>query len=70
MGGGIGILVDLKGNDKYTAGIYAQACGYWYAVGILYDKEGNDYYDAYFFVQSGTAHMGITELLRQWRRCV
>ncbi len=63
MGGGFGILTDLKGNDKYIAGIYAQASGYWYATGILYDKEGNDYYDAYFFVQSGTAHMGITELL-------
>jgi hypothetical protein len=63
MGGGIGILCDLKGNDKYVAGIFSQCSAYWYGVGILYDKEGNDLYDAYFFVQSGTAHMGITELL-------
>ena len=63
MGGGMGVLCDLKGNDKYVAGIYAQSSAYWYATGILYDKEGNDVYDAYFFVQSGTAHMGITELL-------
>ena len=63
MGGGMGVLVDLAGDDKYTAGIYAQASAYWFAAGLLYDKAGNDVYDAYFFVQSGTAHMGITELL-------
>jgi hypothetical protein len=63
MGGGMGVLVDLAGDDVYTAGIYAQASAYWFAAGLLYDKAGNDIYDAYFFVQSGTAHMGITELL-------
>jgi hypothetical protein len=63
MGGGIGILSDLAGNDHYTAGIYAQASGYWFAVGILHDKVGDDKYESYFFTQSGTAHMGITVLL-------
>ncbi len=63
MGGGMGILIDLAGDDYYSAGIYAQASAYWYAVGILYDREGDDVYEAYFFSQSGTAHMGITVLL-------
>jgi hypothetical protein len=63
MGGGIGILVDLAGDDHYTAGIYAQASAYWFATGILYDRAGDDIYESYFFTQSGTAHMGITVLL-------
>lgn len=63
MGGGTGILVDLKGNDIYECGVYGQATGYWYGTGILNDLEGDDSYNGSFYVQSGTAHMGMTELL-------
>ncbi|MEZ4813186.1 MAG: hypothetical protein R2883_06905 [Caldisericia bacterium] len=63
MGGGIGILLDCKGDDFYECGVYGQATGYWFGTGILNDIEGNDSYRGSFFVQSGTAHMGLTELL-------
>lgn len=60
MGGGVGILQDIKGNDWYECGVYGQATGYWFGTGILNDCEGNDHYEGSFFVQSGTAHMGLT----------
>jgi hypothetical protein len=60
MGGGVGILQDLKGNDWYECGVYGQATGYWFGTGILHDAEGDDHYEGSFFVQSGTAHMGLT----------
>ncbi len=63
MGGGVGILVDIKGSDTYECGVYGQATGYWYGTGILNDMEGDDSYEGSFYVQSGTAHMGMTELL-------
>ncbi|MFH1227581.1 MAG: hypothetical protein V1701_06715 [Planctomycetota bacterium] len=63
MGGGMGILQDLSGDDSYQCGVFAQATGYWYGTGILHDKAGNDSYEGSFFVQSGTAHMGMTLLL-------
>ncbi|MFA5793467.1 MAG: hypothetical protein WC980_00145 [Candidatus Brocadiia bacterium] len=63
LGGGMGILQDLAGDDSYQCGVYGQATGYWYGTGILHDKSGNDSYEGSFFVQSGTAHMGMTLLL-------
>lgn len=63
MGGGVGLLQDLKGNDWYECGVYGQATGYWFGTGILNDCEGNDHYEGSFFVQSGTAHMGLTAFL-------
>lgn len=63
MGGGTGILQDLKGNDWYECGVYGQATGYWFGTGILNDCEGDDHYEGSFFVQSGTAHMGLTAFL-------
>jgi hypothetical protein len=63
MGGGVGILQDLKGNDWYECGVYGQATGYWFGTGILNDCEGDDHYEGSFFVQSGTAHMGLTAFL-------
>jgi len=62
-GGGVGVLVDVTGNDWYECGVYGQATGYWFGTGILNDLEGDDHYEGSFFVQSGTAHMGLTELV-------
>ena len=42
--GGIGILSDLGGNDRYEAGEFAQGGAYYYALGLLHDKSGNDLY--------------------------
>ena len=46
-GGGVGILCDLKGYDRYIADVYGQGASYWYSTGLLLDAEGDDIYRAY-----------------------
>jgi hypothetical protein len=56
--GGIGMLVDLEGDDQYSAGLFAQGCAFWYALGILWDEKGNDGYNGVWYVQGSGAHFG------------
>ncbi len=63
MSGGIGILTDLAGDDEYSAGVFAQASGYWYGMGVLHDAEGNDKYRGVFFNLGAAAHYAIGVLL-------
>ena len=57
MAGGIGMLVDDAGNDRYDGGVYAQGVGYWYALGILLDQTGNDFYNAVYYPQGSGIHL-------------
>jgi hypothetical protein len=59
MSGGLGILHDLRGDDNYSAGVFAQASGYWYGFGILNDEAGNDTYRGVFFNLGAAAHFAI-----------
>jgi hypothetical protein len=61
--GGLGFLIDGAGNDRYTAGLFAQGCAYWYAVGVLSDVSGNDLYDGVWYVQGSGAHFALGLLL-------
>lgn len=54
--GGFATLRDAAGNDTYTAGVFAQATGYWLGTGLLADGAGNDSYDALWYIQGGAAH--------------
>jgi hypothetical protein len=63
MSGGIGILTDLAGDDEYSAGVFAQASGYWYGMGVLHDAAGNDKYRGVFFNLGAAAHYAIGVLL-------
>ncbi len=56
LAGGIGMLLDLKGNDTYYGGVFTQAVGYLYGIGILDDREGNDTYRGVWYAQSAAAH--------------
>ncbi len=56
-GGGVGILCDLTGNDRYTADVYGQGASYWYSIGLLLDAAGNDAYDAYQYCQGAGIHL-------------
>jgi len=57
--GGVGILCDINGNDRYSAGLFAQGCGYWFALGMLLDGSGDDnYYSVWYTLGSG-AHFAI-----------
>ena len=57
LAGGIGILFDGSGNDRFNGGVYAQAVAYWYALGILIDKSGNDFYTAVYYPQGSGIHL-------------
>ncbi|MFN4181915.1 MAG: hypothetical protein ACK4G3_01715, partial [bacterium] len=59
LAGGVGILVDGKGDDEYSCGVFGQGTSYWYSIGILYDAEGNDIYKGMWYVQGSTAHFGF-----------
>lgn len=42
--GGIGLISDLAGDDRYEAGEFAQGGAYYFALGVLHDASGNDLY--------------------------
>jgi hypothetical protein len=59
LSGGLGILRDLGGDDKYEASVFGQGSGYWQGTGILSDQSGMDTYDAFYYVQGAAAHYAI-----------
>lgn len=42
--GGVGMLCDLAGNDRYESGEFSQGGAYYFALGILHDAAGDDIY--------------------------
>ncbi|MDD4029301.1 MAG: hypothetical protein PHX86_06310 [Caldisericia bacterium] len=63
MSGGMGVLIDIEGNDTYSCGVFGQGTGYWAGTGVLYDGKGNDSYKGVWYVQGGAAHFGIAMLM-------
>lgn len=57
--GGIGVLVDGAGNDKYHAQVWSQGCGYWWAAGMLEDRGGDDVYESGKYSLGAGAHFAI-----------
>ena len=58
---GVGYLVDLEGDDRYTAKHFSQGGGIM-GVGCLWDKSGDDEYSGHGFTQ-GAAMFGLGALL-------
>lgn len=63
MSGGLGVLRDREGADRYTAGVFAQGTGYWSGMGLLLDGAGDDHYDARWYVQGAAAHFAYGALV-------
>ncbi|MFT7621469.1 MAG: hypothetical protein ACI9WU_000632 [Myxococcota bacterium] len=63
VSGGLGILRDRSGNDRYMGSVMAQGVGFWQGTGILSDGSGEDTYDAYWYVQGAGAHYALGMLL-------
>ncbi len=59
MSGGIGILQDGEGDDKYSCGVFGQGVGYWDGIGSLFDRTGNDTYSGVWYCQGTAAHFGF-----------
>lgn len=56
--GGLGILRDATGDDRYTASVFAQGSGF-LGFGALIDGGGDDVYEGLWYVQGSTAHLGV-----------
>lgn len=63
MAGGIGLLAEGAGDDRYRCGVFGQGVGYWYALGGLVDFGGRDSYDGVWYVQGSAAHYALGCLL-------
>ena len=61
--GGIAMLADYAGNDRYLGDIYNQGVGYWYSAGFLYDEAGNDLYEMTQYGQGSGIHLAIGGLI-------
>jgi hypothetical protein len=57
--GGIGVLEDLGGNDRYEGGEFAQGGGYFLGLGVLHDRAGNDAYFGNRYSQGFAAHEAL-----------
>jgi hypothetical protein len=63
LAGGVGILVDGSGDDRYSCGVFGQGCAYWFGAGFLIDMEGDDEYEGTWYVQGAGAHFALGVLL-------
>ncbi len=61
--GGVGVLVDVAGNDHYAADIYGQGASYWFSLGLLIDDDGNDTYVLGHYGQGAGIHLSAGMLL-------
>ncbi len=57
--GGIGILIDQKGNDQYHGDYFSQGSGYYFSLGLLHDNDGTDKYYAGRYAQGAGIHSAI-----------
>jgi hypothetical protein len=61
--GGLGILCDIKGSDRYYSGNWTLGCGYWFGTGLVYEGEGDDVYESVYFTQASGAHYCIGAII-------
>ena len=62
--GGIGVLYDQGGKDRFEAGNFSQGGGYFYAFGILYnDGSDNDNYIGSRYAQGFGCHQAAGVLV-------
>ena len=63
--GGIGMLLDLAGDDHYVAQVFAQGAGYYEGLGMLVDDDGTDRFDAAWYAMGAGAHRGAGVLIKR-----
>lgn len=57
--GGIGVISDLGGDDRYEGGEFCQGGAYYWGLGILHDRRGNDLYYGNRYGQAWAAHQAL-----------
>jgi len=63
--GGIGMLLDLAGDDRYEAQVFAQGAGYYEGLGMLLDDGGNDRFESAWYAMGASAHSAAGILLKR-----
>ncbi len=59
LAGGVGLLRDLAGNDRYDAELFSQGVGYFHGIGVVDDRNGDDAYYGTRYGQGMGAHAGV-----------
>lgn len=58
LSGGIGMVVELAGDDTYWGSNFAFGMGYFFGAGALLDLAGNDTYNSARYAHGSGAHLG------------
>lgn len=61
--GGIGVILDRSGSDRYEAGEFSQGGGYYWGLGIIDDRNGNDLYYGNRYSQGFGCHQALGALV-------
>jgi hypothetical protein len=61
--GGIGVLWDDQGSDRYKSSYFSQGSSYWRAIGLLLDSAGSDTYGARRYAQGAGTHSTVGALI-------
>jgi len=59
LAGGLGMLIDLDGNDRYRSANFSQGCGYFLGLGLKLDMNGDDDHGAARYGHAAGAHYGV-----------
>ncbi len=59
IAGGIGLVLDQDGNDRYASANFSQGIGYYFGAGIKIDERGNDIHEAARYGHGAGAHFGV-----------
>ena len=57
--GGLGMLLDAGGADRYRSGNWSLGTGYWFGMGFVWDGGGDDRYESCYFTQASGAHFAM-----------
>jgi hypothetical protein len=59
VGGGIGLVLDQAGDDRYAGSNFSQGVGYYFGAGVKMDEGGNDVHEAARYGLGAAAHSGV-----------
>lgn len=63
LAGGIGMVMDVRGDDEYQCSVFGQGVGYWMGLGLLFELDGNDTYNGTWYTQGSAAHFSVGALI-------
>ena len=59
LAGGIGMVIDLTGKDKYRSSNFTQGCGYFFGIGMKLDFDGDDVHESARYGHASGAHYAM-----------